>query len=114
MMPVMAENPARCPTMDGTYLEVTVCLGTALVVLLGGDMDFKIVDGFVMGLEIGFSLVLVNVNGFGVRGTAALREPMDSNRSFPVMSILRIVLAAFETFRHMLDFRSSMSCLGFG
>ena len=37
----------------------------------------------------------------------------DSNRSFPVMSILRIVLAAFETFRHMLDFRSSMSCLGF-
>ena len=33
------------------------------MVLLVGDMDFKIVDGFVMGLWTGFSLVLVNVNG---------------------------------------------------
>ena len=51
----MAENALRCPTMVGTYLEVTGCLGAALVVLLGGDMDFKIVDGFVMDLEIGFT-----------------------------------------------------------
>ena len=51
----------------------------------------------------------MNVNGLGV-----LREPMDSNRSFPVMSTLRILLAALEIFRHMLDFRSSMSCLGLG
>ena len=39
---------------------------------------------------------------------------MDSNKSFPVMSTLRIVFAAFEILRHMLDFRSSVSCLGFG
>ena len=39
---------------------------------------------------------------------------MDSNRSFPVMSTLKIVLVAFEIFRHMLDFRSSKSCLGLG
>ena len=37
--------------MGGTYLEVEGCFGTALVVLLGGDMDFKIVDGFVMTLD---------------------------------------------------------------
>ena len=34
------------------------------MVLLGGDIDLKIVDGFVMDLETGFTLVLVNVNGF--------------------------------------------------
>ena len=33
--------------------------------LLGGDMNFKIVDGFVMAFETGFTLVLVNVNGLG-------------------------------------------------
>ena len=104
----MAENAQQCPTMTGTYLEVIGCLGAALVALLGGDMDFKIVDGFVTG----FTLVLVNVNGLG--GAGALREPMDSNRSFPVMSTLRIVLAAFESLRHMPDFRSSMSCFGLG
>ena len=39
---------------------------------------------------------------------------MDSNKSFPVMSALRIDIAAFEIFRHMLNFKSSMSCLGLG
>ena len=34
------------------------------MVLLGGDSDLKIVDGFVMDLETGFTLVLVNVNVF--------------------------------------------------
>ena len=72
------------------------------MVLLGGDMDFKIVD-----LETEFTLVLVDVNGLG--GGGGLRELMNLNRSFPVMSILKIILAAFEFFRHMLDFRS---CLG--
>ena len=43
-----------------------------------------------------------------------LRGPIDSNRSFPVMSNLRIFLAACETFRHILDFRSSVSFLGLG
>ena len=44
----MAENAPRWPLMAGTYLamEVEGCLGAALVGLLGGDMDFKIVDGF--------------------------------------------------------------------
>ena len=72
----------------------------ALVGLLGGDMDFKIVDGFVMAVETGFTFVLVNVNGWGGGGggAGALREPMDSNRSFPVMSTLRIDFAAFEIF----------------
>ena len=60
----MAKNAPRCPTKIGTYLEVIGYLGAALVVLLGGAMNFKIVDGFVMDLETGFTLVLVNVNGF--------------------------------------------------
>ena len=51
--------------MIETCLEVEGCLGAALVKLLGGDMDFKIVDGFVMALETGFTFVLVNVNGWG-------------------------------------------------
>ena len=54
--------------MVGTYLEVEGCVAAALVVLLGGDMDFRIVDGFVMALETGFTLVLVNVNGLGGGG----------------------------------------------
>ena len=87
-------------------------LGGGLGGFIRGEMDFKIVDGFVMTLETGFTLVLVNVNGLGGGGGAgALREPMDPNRSFPVMSTLTIVLAAFEIFRHMLDFKPSMSCL---
>ena len=49
----MAENAPQCPMMVGTYLEVVGCLGAASVVLLGGDMDFKIVDGFVTDLETG-------------------------------------------------------------
>ena len=111
----MAENVLQW--MVGTYLEVEGCLGVALVGLLGGDMDFKIVDGFVMTLETELTFVLVNVNalgGVGGGGVGTLRGPIDSNRSFPVMSTLRIILAAFEIFRHMLDFKSSMSCLGLG
>ena len=64
----MAENGPRWPMMIETCLEVEGCLGAALVKLLGGDMDFKIVDGFVMALEIGFTFVLVNVNGWGGGG----------------------------------------------
>ena len=64
----MAENAPQCPVMVGTDSEVIGCLGAALVVLLGGDMDFKIVDGFVMDLETGFTLVLVSVNGLGGGG----------------------------------------------
>ena len=97
--------------MSGTYLEVIGCLGVALVDLLGGVMDLNTADGFGMVLETGLTLVLVNVKG--LVGAGALREPIDSNRSFPVMSTLSIVLAALEFFRHMLDFRSSVSFFGF-
>ena len=54
----------------------------------------------------------MSVKGSG--GAGALKEPIDSNRSFPVMSTLSIVLAELEFFWHMLDFRSIVSCLGFG
>ena len=66
-----------------------------------------------MGLVVVFPLVLVNVKGLE-GGAGALRGPIDSNRSFPVMSNVRIFLAACETLRHILDFRSSVSCFGLG
>ena len=69
------------------YLEDLGCLGTALVELLGGEVDFKVMDGFEVDLEDEFTLLLVNVKGLG--GAGALREPIDSNRSFPVMHWVR-------------------------
>ena len=93
-----------------TYLEVSGCLGAAWMDLPGGVMDFSTVDAFEMVLETVLILVLVNFNGAGGGGGAgALRGPIDSNRS-----TFGIVLAALETFRHMLDFKSSVSCFGFG
>ena len=65
-----------------------------------------------MVLETVLTLVLVNVKGVG--GAGLLREPIDSNRSFSVMSTFSIVLAALEALRYMLDFKSGVSCLGFG
>ena len=41
--------------------------GTALVELLGGEVDFKVVGGFEVGLVVEFTLVLVNVKGLGGR-----------------------------------------------
>ena len=79
--------------------------------VLGGEEDLGM-DGFEVVLEPEFTLVLVKVKGLG--GAGALREPIDSNSSFPVILTPSMVLATLETFRHMLDFRSSMSCLGFG
>ena len=111
-IPITFEDALRWHTMGGTYLEVLGCLGTALGILLGGETDFRTVDAFDMGLETGLTLVLVNLNGTGGGGgrdgrTGALGEPTDSNRSFPVMLTL-------ETLRHMPDFKSSVSCSGFG
>ena len=79
--------------------------------LLVGELDLEM-DGFEVVLEPEFTLVLVKVKGLG--GGGALREPIDSSSSFPVILTPSMVLATLETFRHMLDFRSSMSCLGFG
>ena len=87
------------------------CLGTALMEVLGGEVDLE-VDGFEVTLEPEFTWVFVKVKGLG--GAGALREPMDSNSSFPVILTPSIVFATVETLRHMLDFRLSMSCLGFG
>ena len=56
--------------------------------------------------------MFVKVKGLG--GAGALRAPMDSNSSFPVILTPSMVFAMIETFRHMLDFRLSMSCLGLG
>ena len=62
--------------------------------------------------------MLVNVNVFvlggGGGGAGALREPIDSNRSFPVILTPKMVFATLEIFLHILDFESSMSCLGLG
>ena len=55
-IPVIAENALRWPKMDLIYLKVVGCLGAALVDLLGGVMDFKIVDGFGMFLETRLNL----------------------------------------------------------
>ena len=50
------------------YLEDLGCLGTALVELLGGEVDFKVMDGFEVDLEDEFTLLLVNVKGLGGGG----------------------------------------------
>ena len=82
--------------------------------VLVGEVDLGM-DGFEVVLEPEFTLVLVKVKGLGGGGGAgALREPIDSNSSFPVILTPSMVFAMLEIFRHMLDFRSSMSCLGFG
>ena len=79
--------------------------------MLGGEVDFS-VDGLMRCFEAEFNLAFVNVNG--LRGAGALREPIDSNSSFPVIPPFRMFSAALEILRHMLDFKSSMSCLGLG
>ena len=68
--------------------------------VVGGE-----VDGFKVTLEPEFTWVPVKVKGLGRAG--ALREPMDSNSSFPVILMPSIVLATVETLWHMLDFRLS-------
>ena len=81
----------------------------------GGEMDFS-VDGLMRCFEAEFTLAFVNVNGLGGGGggAGALREPIDSNSSLPVIPTFSMFLAALEILRHMLDFKSSMSCLGLG
>ena len=84
-----------------------------------GEVVF-IVSDFEMNLEVELTLVLVNVNEFvvfflgGGGREGALRGSIDSNRSFPVILTPKMVSATLEIFLHMLDFESSMSCLGLG
>ena len=66
--------------------------------LLGGEVDFRVMDGFEVVL-VECTLVVENVNGLG--GAGVLRGPIDSNRSFAVTSNLKMFLAAWETFRHV-------------
>ena len=80
--------------------------------LLDRVMDFKTVDTFGVVLETRLTLVLVNLNGIG--GAWALRGPIDSNRSFPVMSTFNIVLAALETFRQGPTLNLVFLALGWG
>ena len=80
---------------------------------LVGEMGLGM-DDLEVTLEPEFTWVFVKVKGLG--GAGALREPMDSNSSFPVILTpgIETFRPGIETFRHMLDFRLSMSCLGFG
>ena len=71
--------------------------------ILGGEVDFS-VDGLMGCFEAEFTLAFVNVNGLG--GAGALREPIDSNSSFPVIPTFGMFLAALEIIRY--------NCLGFG
>ena len=50
------------------YLEDLGCLGTALVELLGGEVDFRVMDGFEVVLVDECTLVLENVKGLGGGG----------------------------------------------
>ena len=77
-------------------------------------MDFKIEVGFVMALETGFTLVLVNVNGLGGGGGGGrgLRKPMNSNRSFPVMSTFKIVFSCIRYFSAHAGFQIQQACSG--
>ena len=63
--------------------------------LLGGEVDFKVTDGFEVVLVDEFTLVLVDVKGLG-RGRDAERT-YRFKQTFPVMSNLIIFLAACET-----------------
>ena len=68
------------------YLEDLGCFGTALK-LVGGEMDFKVMDSFEVVLRDELILVLANWKGLvgGGGGAGALRDQIDSNRSFAVM-----------------------------
>ena len=84
--------------------------------LLGGEVAFKVMDARMDGFEVVLrdELILVLANWKGLGGAGALRDPIESKSSFPVILTPRTILATWETLRHMLDFRSSMSCFGFG
>ena len=93
-MKLIRDTCHGCLCTTVAYFVVLGWLRTALVELLGGEMDFN-VSGFVVDFKFEFSLVLAIEKGLG--GAGMLRGPIDSNRSFAVTSNLRIFLAACET-----------------
>ena len=70
-----------CATV--AYLEDLGCLGTALVELLGGEVDFKVMDGFEVDLEDEFTLLLVNVKGLGGGGGRGAEGTYRFKQVFP-------------------------------
>ena len=66
------------------YLEDLCCLGTGLVELLGGEVDFKVMDGFEVVLVDEFTSVLVNVKGLGGGGGGG----RDAERTYRFKQIL--------------------------
>ena len=69
----MAENAPRWPMVDGTYLEVVDCLGTALAVVLGGDMNFQNCGWFCDGFGDWVDFSTRECEGFGGGGRGAER-----------------------------------------
>ena len=65
------------------YLEVLGCLGTALVEVLGGEVDFKVVGDFEVSLVDEFTLVLVNVKGLGRGGGRGAERAYRFRQVFP-------------------------------
>ena len=67
------------------YLVDLGCLGTALVRLLGGEVAFKVLDGFERRVDLGTR----ELEGFrgGGGGAGALRDPIDSNRYHDLRSL---------------------------
>ena len=66
-IPVMVEDGLRWWNLLGGFR----LLGGSLAFLLGGEMEFRTVDAFEMGLETGLTSMLVNSNG--TRGRDAER-----------------------------------------
>ena len=59
------------------YLEDLGCLGTALVKLLGGEVAFKVMDGFEVVLRDELILVLANWKCLGGGGGGRSAERPD-------------------------------------
>ena len=57
------------------YLEDLGCLETALVKLLGGEVAFKVMDGFEVVLRDELILVLANWKGLGGGGGRSAERP---------------------------------------
>ena len=95
-----------------SYLEGLDCLGTVLLVKVGGLRELRMTDGLMAdGL-----MEAENRKGSGMTtgileagSTGARTLPMASNKVLPEMLIPNWLLAASETRQHRLDFLSTAS-----